>query len=61
MSRPVAHQKAQEVPVATYTPPFVELLRVDGVAATIELAGVLGKVHFARRAVSMGLLSIAAV
>ena len=37
MSRPFAQPKVQEVLVATYTPPFIETLRVDVLQRPIEL------------------------
>ena len=50
MSRAFAQWKVQEVLVATYTPPFIEALRVDVLQRPIELTALLGKVHSARRA-----------
>ena len=44
MSYPFAQRKVQEVLVATYTPPFIEALRVDVLQRPIELAPDLGKV-----------------
>jgi hypothetical protein len=43
MSRAFAQWKAREALVATYTPPFVETLRVDVLQRPIELTAVLGK------------------
>jgi hypothetical protein len=52
MSRLFAQRKVQEVLVATYTPPFIETLRVDVLQRPIELAVFLGRI--AGRSLSVG-------